>query len=56
MMEASSESVKARVIEFLTSDAKVSPVSVNIDARSVQPVGYQDRRPGEVQATPDVED
>jgi hypothetical protein len=39
--------VRARLIEFLASDAKVSPVAVHIDARSVQPVGYQYRRPGE---------
>ena len=48
MLEAKSESVRARLIEFLASDAKVSPVAVHIDARSVQPVGYQYRRPGEV--------
>lgn len=41
---------------ILASDAKVSPVSVNIDARSVQPVGYLYRRPEEVQVAPDVAD
>lgn len=56
MMEASSEAVRARMVEFFAGDAKVSPVSVNIDARSVQPVGYQYRRPGEGQALPDVVD
>jgi hypothetical protein len=54
MMNAKSESIRARMAEFLASDAKVSPVSVNIDARSVQPVGYQYRRPGEGQAVPEI--
>ncbi len=54
MLEAKSESVKARLIEFLASDAKVSPVAVHIDARSVQPVGYQYRRPGTPQALHDL--
>lgn len=56
MLNAKSESVRARMAEFLAADAKVSPVAVHIDARSVQPVGYQYRRPGEGQTFPEVED
>lgn len=44
MMNAKSEAVRARMCEFFGSDAKVSPVSVHIDAR--QPAsGYQYQRP-----------
>lgn len=56
MMNAKSESIRARMAEFLASDAKVSTVSVSIDARMVQPVGYHYRPPGEGQAVPEVED
>lgn len=52
MMNAKSESVRARMAEFLAADAKVSPVAVHIDARSMQPAGYHYRRPGEGQALP----
>lgn len=45
MMNAKSEAVRARMCEFLAADAKVSPVAVHIDARSVQPSGYTYRRP-----------
>lgn len=55
MLNAKSESIRARMAEFLASDAKVSPVAVHIDARSVQPVGYTYRRPGEGPALPDCE-
>lgn len=53
MLNSKNESIRARMIEFLASDAKVSPVAVHIDARSVQPVGYQYRRPSEGQMAPD---
>lgn len=56
MLNSKSEAIRARMIEFLASDAKVSPVAVHIDARQAQPVGYLYRRPGEVQALPDGED
>lgn len=45
LLNAKSESVRARMAEFLASDGKVSPVAVHIDARQVG--GYQYRRPGE---------
>ncbi|MBL4928911.1 hypothetical protein [Fuscibacter oryzae] len=48
MMNSKSEAIRARMVEFLASDAKVSPVSVHVDARQVQqPMGYVYRRPGE---------
>lgn len=56
MMNAKSESIRARMAEFLASDAKVPQIAVNVDARTVQPVGYTYRRPGEVQALPEVEE
>lgn len=54
MMNAKSESIRARMAEFLAADAKLSPVAVHIDARSVQPVGYQYRRPGAGNAVHDA--
>ncbi len=48
MMNSKSEAIRARMVEFLASDAKVSPVAVHVDARQVQaPSGYTYRRPGE---------
>ena len=41
---AQSEAVRARMIEFLASDAKVSPVAVHIDARHMP--GYEYAQPG----------
>lgn len=55
MMEATSEAVRARLVEFFAGEGKVSPVAVHIDARSVQPVGYQYRRPGDGQAPSNAE-
>lgn len=45
MMNAKSEAIRARMVEFLGSDGKVSPVSVHIDAR--RGGGYEYTRPGQ---------
>ncbi|GHE05553.1 hypothetical protein U879_03570 [Defluviimonas sp. 20V17] len=45
MLHAKSESIRARMAEFLASDGKAPQVSVNIDAR--QGGGYEYRRPGQ---------
>jgi hypothetical protein len=51
MLNSKSESIRARMIEFLASDAKVSPVAVHIDARSPQAGfdGYSYPRPDQVE-------
>lgn len=49
MLNAKSESIRARMCEFLAADAKVSPVAVHVDARTIQPAGgYYYPRPDEV--------
>lgn len=46
LLSTKSEAIKARMIEFLASDAKVSPVAVHIDARQPEgPKGYIYQRP-----------
>lgn len=45
MLNSKSEAIRARMVEFFASDAKVSPVSVHIDAR--QAGGYEFVRPGQ---------
>lgn len=41
MLNSKSEAIRARMVEFLASDAKVSPVAVNIDVRQPEPhFGY----------------
>ena len=45
LLNAKSESVRARMAEFLASDGKVSPVAVHIDARQVG--GYVYAKPGQ---------
>lgn len=45
MINSKSEAVKARMVEFFASDGKVSPVSINIDAR--QNHGYEYVHPGQ---------
>lgn len=46
MLNSKSEAIRARMVEFLASDAKVSPVAVHVDARQVQAApGYVYRRP-----------
>jgi hypothetical protein len=45
MMNSKSEAIRARMVEFFASDAKVSPVSVHIDARQTR--GYEFVRPGQ---------
>ncbi|WP_137110006.1 hypothetical protein [Rhodobacter sp. SY28-1] len=46
MLNAKNETIRARMVEFLGSDAKVSPVSVHVDARQVEvPSGYRYIRP-----------
>lgn len=46
MMNSKSEAIRARMVEFLASDAKVSPVAVHVDARQVQAApGYVYQRP-----------
>ena len=48
MLNSKSEAIRARMVEFLASDAKVSPVAVHIDAR--QPfAGYVYKRPDQVE-------
>lgn len=39
MLNSKSEAVRARMVEFFASDGKVSPVSINIDARQTR--GYE---------------
>jgi hypothetical protein len=52
MMTSKSEAIRARMVEFLASDAKVSPVAVHVDARQVQqPQGYIYTRPADLAAT-----
>ncbi|WP_323771233.1 hypothetical protein [Antarctobacter sp.] len=46
MMNAKSESVRARMAEFLASDGKTPQVSVHVDARH-GPSGYEYARPGQ---------
>jgi NADH:ubiquinone oxidoreductase subunit D len=46
MLNAKSEAIRARMCEFLAGDAKVSPVSVHIDARQERG-GYEFVRPGQ---------
>ncbi|MBI1416853.1 MAG: hypothetical protein GC146_06475 [Limimaricola sp.] len=46
MLNAKSESIRARMAEFLAADAKVSPVAVHVDARQIAGA-YEYRRPGE---------
>ena len=45
MLNSKSEAIRAQMVEFFASDAKVSPVSVHIDAR--QAGGYEFIRPGQ---------
>jgi hypothetical protein len=46
MTTSKSEAIRARMVEFLASDAKVSPVAVHIDARQAsQSPGYSYKRP-----------
>ena len=45
MLNSKSEAVRARMVEFFTSDGKVSPVSVHIDARQTQ--GYEYAHPSQ---------
>ena len=47
MENAESETVRARMCEFFASDAKVSPVSVHVDARTIEAPAYAYVRPGE---------
>ena len=45
LQNSQSEAIKARMIEFLACDGRVSPVAVHIDARSGG--GYEYARPGQ---------
>lgn len=46
LLNSKSEAIRARMVEFLASDAKVSPVAVHIDARqAAQQNGYTYVRP-----------
>lgn len=47
MTTSKSEAIRARMVEFLASDAKVSPVAVHIDARheAAPATGYRYTRP-----------
>jgi len=46
MLNSKSEAIRARMCEFLASDAKISPVAVHIDARQDRG-GYEFVRPGQ---------
>ncbi|MFP5481143.1 MAG: hypothetical protein ACLGIE_15870 [Alphaproteobacteria bacterium] len=51
MTTSKSEAIRARMVEFLASDAKVSPVAVHIDARPpAANAGYVYPRPRAAQA------
>lgn len=50
MLNAKSEAVRARMCEFLASDAKAPQLAVHIDARSEQPSGYRYSRPPSLDA------
>jgi predicted DNA-binding protein (UPF0251 family) len=46
MLNSKNEAIRARMVEFLAADAKVSPVAVHVDARQVAPPqGYVYKRP-----------
>lgn len=47
MMTANSEAVRARMCEFLASDARAPSVAIHVDARQAAPAtGYTYERPG----------
>lgn len=50
MLHSKNEAIRARMAEFLASDAKVSPVAVHIDARAPAQAGYTYHRPVTKQA------
>ena len=54
MMNSKSEAIRARMVEFLASDAKVSPVAVHVDARQVAAPGYVYQRPDTKEALRDI--
>lgn len=54
MLNSKNEAIRARMVEFLASDAKVSPVAVHVDARHVERSGYIYDRPGERPAMPEA--
>jgi predicted DNA-binding protein (UPF0251 family) len=46
MTTSKNDAIRARMVEFLAADAKLSPVSVHVDASRVeQVVGYSYKRP-----------
>ena len=45
MLTAKSEQVRARMAEFLASDARAPSVAIHVDARQAAPHGYQYMRP-----------
>ncbi|WP_112313102.1 hypothetical protein [Pseudogemmobacter bohemicus] len=45
MLTSKNESIGARMVEFFAADAKVSPVSLHVDARQQNMVGYEYTRP-----------
>lgn len=45
LLNSKSEAIRARMVEFILADAKVSPVAVHIDARQDRG-GYEYARPG----------
>ena len=47
MLNAKSETIKARMVEFLAGDGKGPQVAVHVDARRQEPKGYQFLRPGQ---------
>jgi predicted DNA-binding protein (UPF0251 family) len=50
MLNSKSETIRARMVEFLAADAKVSPVAVHIDARqAAAPQGYVYQRPEQLE-------
>jgi predicted DNA-binding protein (UPF0251 family) len=56
MLNSKNEAIRARMVEFLAADAKVSPVAVHVDARNVAaPQGYVYRRPEQISEGPPIE-
>ena len=57
MQNAKSETVRARMAEFLASEGKTPQVAVHVDARTSAPQGYEFVRPGQqiVDIVEDVE-
>lgn len=56
MKNSKNESIRARMCEFLASDAKVSPVAIHVDARQTSAHGYIYKRPEHLSGATTVEE